>query len=140
MLIARGELGVKELPGAASNPRVEEYQRAAHGREDDEVPWCSSFVCWCMQQAGYPDTNSGAARSWMRWGSPLPLKAPRVGCVVVLWRESIKGYKGHVGLFVREDEHGIWILSGNAGNAVTIKPFPRRRLLGLRWMDAKPIG
>jgi uncharacterized protein (TIGR02594 family) len=131
MAIARGELGVKEAPGAASNPRVEEYQRAVGMRQDDEVPWCAAFTGWCLEQAGIESTNSGAARSYARWG--VELKEPRVGCVVVLWREMVKGPHGHVGFFEREDSKGIWMLSGNQGNAVTVKPFPRRRLLCFRW-------
>ena len=93
--------------------------------------WCAAFTGDCLERAGLPSTESGAARSYASWGNGIA--APRVGCVVVLWREFVKGPHGHVGFFEREDSKGIWILAGNQGNAVTVKPFPRRRLLALRW-------
>lgn len=139
LTIARGELGTREYTqwapgpnGEQSNPRVEEYQRAANGREDDDIAWCSSFVCWVMEAAGLPSTNAGAARSWMRWGEALA--APRPGCVVVLWRERKEGYKGHVGLFERADDKGrLVLLGGNQANAVRTAPFPTSRVLGYSW-------
>lgn len=141
LTIARGELGVREYGnkgglrpgpnGELSNPRVERYQKAVGMRQDDEVPWCAAFAGWCLEQAGLPSTNSGAARSYARWG--IGLRDPRPGCVVVLWREMVNGPHGHVGFFEREDSKGIWILAGNQGNAVTVRPFPRRRLLAFRW-------
>lgn len=146
MVIAQGELGTREYTvlrpgpgGLLSNPRIEEYQAAAHGREDDEVPWCSSFVCWVLAQVKLPHTSSGAGRSWMRRGPTIALAKPRVGCIVPLWREALASYKGHVGFLVREDENNVWLLGGNQGNAVTIKPFPKRRVLGFRWPTSAPL-
>jgi uncharacterized protein (TIGR02594 family) len=147
LVIARGELGVREYSafrpgpkGASSNPRIEEYQRAAQGREDDDVPWCSSFVCWVMEQAGLPSTNSGAARSWMRWG--VGIKEPRPGCVVVLWREAPTGYKGHVGLYERRGSHpdSLVLLGGNQANAVRTAAFPSSRVLGYRWPSPEMLA
>jgi uncharacterized protein (TIGR02594 family) len=140
LTIARGELGVREYTafrpgpkGASSNPRIEEYQRAANGREDDDVPWCSSFVNWCMKQAGLPGTDRGAARSWLRWG--VPLQEPRPGCVVVLWRESRESYKGHVGLYARTGQapDSVALIGGNQMNAVRVASFPSSRVLAYRW-------
>lgn len=140
LLVARGELGVREYSafrpgpnGATSNPRIEEYQRAANGREDDDVPWCSSFVCWCMEQTGIVSPRRGAARSWLRWGVPLSVPVP--GCVVVLWRESRESYKGHVGIFDRfgQQPDSVVLLGGNQANAVRTASFPSSRVLAYRW-------
>jgi uncharacterized protein (TIGR02594 family) len=140
LTIARGELGVREYSafrpgpaGVSSNPRIEEYQRAANGREDDDVPWCSSFVCWCMEQAGLPGTGRGAARSWLRWGVSLSVPVP--GCVVVLWRESRESYKGHVGIYERPGPmpDSVVLLGGNQANAVRTASFPTSRVLAYRW-------
>ncbi len=54
MEIAKGELGVKEIPGPANNKRIVEYHRTTIGTYPDETPWCASFTCWCMEQAGLP--------------------------------------------------------------------------------------
>ncbi|KKK66354.1 hypothetical protein LCGC14_2964930, partial [marine sediment metagenome] len=38
---------------------------------EDETPWCSSFVNFCVCEAGYnpiKETGSARARSWLSWG------------------------------------------------------------------------
>lgn len=144
LTIARGELGTREYTpqrpgprGELSNPRVEAYQAAAGGMQDDEIPWCSSFLSWVMLQAGLPKMGTGA-RAWARWGDALT--KPQPGAVVVLWREAPTSRFGHVGLYEREDSRGIWLLSGNAGNAVTVKPFAPRRVLAVRWPSAEMLA
>jgi uncharacterized protein (TIGR02594 family) len=136
MAIAEAELsaGVREIPGPEDNPRILEYQRAtALGATDDETPWCSAFVNWCMMQAGIARTNSAAARSWLTWGTSLA--APRLGCVTVLSR-STDPTKGHVGFFVDDDgPEYLRLLGGNQGNAVSIRTYRAELALGYRWRD-----
>lgn len=130
---ARGELGVKEIPGPEHNDRVLEYLattrlgRWAQGR--DETPWCSAFVNWCMARAGQEGTDSAAARSWLGWG--VELEEPKVGCVVVLKRGAPPS--GHVALFERQEGTTLHLLGGNQANSVCVKPYPVSRLLSYRW-------
>ena len=50
--IALKERGVIELPGPRHNPRILEYHRASNGNFDsDEIPWCASFVNWCLHSS-----------------------------------------------------------------------------------------
>lgn len=122
--VARRELGVKELQGIADNPRIVEYHATTTLRAtDDEVPWCSSFVNWCMFKAGYNGTRSAAARSWANWG--VKIDKPVKGCVVVLTRKG----GGHVGFFDGEDESNIVLLGGNQDDAVNVRRFRKSRLL-----------
>lgn len=122
--VARRELGVKELQGIADNPRIVEYHATTTLRAtDDEVPWCSSFVNWCMFKAGYYGTRSAAARSWAGWG--VKIDKPVKGCVVVLTRKG----GGHVGFFDGEDESNIILLGGNQDDAVNVRRFRKSRLL-----------
>lgn len=138
LVIARKYLGVREYDaqrpgplGELSNPVVEAWQREAGiKRPDDEIPWCAAFLTHVMLEAGF-DFRTSSARAWAKFGKPIT--APQPGAIVVLWRESPLGPHGHVGFFVREDEKGIWILAGNQGNAVTVKPFPKTRVLAYRW-------
>lgn len=134
--IARGELGVAEVVGPEHNPRILEYQQTVqYGARDDETPWCSAFVNWCMRRAGLEGTNNAAARSWLNWG--VPLAGPRLGCVVVFWRVSPSDWRGHVGFFVAEQgQHALDILGGNQNNSVSIAPYPRSQVLGFRWPAA----
>ncbi len=132
LTIARLEEGVASLPDGASSARVEEYHRCISQRGwDDKVAWCSSFLNWCMQQAGVAGTDSALARSWLDWG--VPLEIPRIGCVVVLWREERESEKGHVGLFLREDIHGVFLFGGNQLGQVREHFYPKEMILSYRW-------
>ena len=136
-LIAKKEMaeGVKEIRGSEHNPRVLEYHSATSLKAtDDETPWCSSFVNWCVKQAGLKGTNSAAARSWLNWGAELD--SPKEGCIVVLSRGN-NPWQGHVGFFVDVREGKILILGGNQSNEVNISYYSGSRLLSYRWPEAE---
>ena len=133
MEIANGELGQTEIAGPEDNPRIVAYHQATSLRaQDDETPWCASFVNWALRQAGLPATNSAAARSFEHWGRALD--EPPLGCVVVLWRGSRSAPTGHVGFYAGEaNDGGVLLLGGNQGNQVSVRSYPRDRVLGYRW-------
>ncbi len=132
LFLARKEIGTKEIPGPESSERVLEYHRHTYlMASDDDIAWCSSFVNFCFVKAGYIGTDKPNARSWMNWGSELP--GPKVGCVVVLWRGSSNSWKGHVGLYLRQDEKNIYVLGGNQSNMVRVSKYKKSRVLGYRW-------
>lgn len=139
MEFAKAELAasVREFSGSADNPRIVEYHRATtlavSDSTNDETPWCSSFLNWCMMKAEIKRTKSALARSWLTWGDKL--NTPKYGCVVVLWRDSPTSGSGHVGFFVKSQGDNIILLGGNQGDAVTQAPFPRSRLLSYRWPE-----
>lgn len=128
------EIGVKEFPGPADNPRIVEYHQATSLQaSDDEVAWCSSFANWCMKQAGKTGSGSAAARSWLQWGQRL--EKPRRGCIVVLKRGTSPA-QGHVGFLLQNRGAVLELLGGNQGNQVKIQSFPASQLLGYRWPQA----
>lgn len=128
---AENEIGIKEAPGSADNPKVLEYHAATSlGARDDAVAWCSAFVNWCMKQNEIPRTNSAAARSWLTWG--VRLDEPRKGCVVVLKRGS-NPVQGHVGFYVGDGASSIRLLGGNQSDQVKVSLFPKPMVLGYRW-------
>lgn len=129
--IAEKEIGVVEVPGAGDNPRIIEYHKATTLKAtDDSVPWCSSFVNWCMREAGKTGTGSAAARSWLNWGRKLD--APIVGCITVLKRAGSPS-NGHVAFYVAEAGSNIRLLGGNQSDQVKISSFPKSMLLSYRW-------
>lgn len=74
--IAKAELGVKEIPGKKHNERILEYHKATSLEStEDEVPWCSSFVSWCLEKAGVPSTRNAWARSYLAWGKRSKLRS-----------------------------------------------------------------
>lgn len=133
--IAFRELGVKEFPGNANNPRVLTYLRTCESlpigmQSQDQTDWCSAFVNYCVEQAGFAGTNSARARSWADWGKSID--KPEVGCIVVFWRKDPDGPFGHVGFFLSETEDEIMVLGGNQSNAVTKAPTSKDEFLGYR--------
>lgn len=135
MGIAKGEMGIKEIPGSKENPRIIEYHSKTSGAfSSDEVPWCSSFVNWVLNTAGYNTTRSAMARSWLSWG--VPLQKPKFGCVVVLTRGKSKT-SGHVGFFIKKNMFTIELLGGNQSNQVKISKYYTWQVLGYRYPTEK---
>jgi uncharacterized protein (TIGR02594 family) len=127
---ASQELGVSEIVGLDNNRRILEYHSCTSLlAQTDEVPWCSSFVNWCMKQSMIRGTHSAAARSWLSWGYECE---PTVGCVVILERGS-NANSGHVGFLVEDDGPFIHLLGGNQGNKVSVAKFAKNKVLGYRW-------
>lgn len=132
---ARAEVGVCVAPPGVSNPRITGYHaRTNIAGYDDKAAWCSSFVHWCLATWGITGTGSALARSWLDWGQPL--KAPRPGCIAVLWRDDPRSWRGHVGFYLRHDTTRIHLLGGNQLDAVCEHDYPLDSVLGYRWPAA----
>lgn len=130
--IAMKELGTSETAGSGDNPRIVEYLRstslAGNMAANDETPWCSAFVNFCVEQAGFAGTDSASARSWLHWGRPT--EVPVTGCIAVFKRGDPPS--GHVAFYVSESGGHIKVLGGNQGDKVCFAQYARDRLLGYR--------
>ena len=124
-----GETGIT---GEKSNPVILNfYAEARNGYvSNDDVPWCAAFVNAILHECGLPQSGRLNARSLLEIGQETD--EPVMGDVVVLWRGSKEGAFGHTGFFIREEDDQIFILGGNQDNSVSIKAFPKTRLLGYR--------
>lgn len=123
-------LGVAEIAGDKHNPRIVLYHASVDKGAADEVPWCSSFVNYCVEQAGYNGTDSKWAMSWEHWGSDVSSN-PNEGDIVVYKRtKKLANGKvrvgGHVGFLVETVGDTIKLLGGNQGNAVSKANFPKK--------------
>jgi uncharacterized protein (TIGR02594 family) len=133
--IAEHELGVAEVPGEGDNPRIVEYLESttlgSPDNENDETPWCSAFVNWCMEQAGIQGSDSAWARSWLNWGREpkSDIESEWKGCVVILERGA---NSGHVGFLDAWEDEQVRLLGGNQGDRVGYAWFPVDRVLGYR--------
>ncbi|HET6230267.1 MAG TPA: TIGR02594 family protein [Longimicrobiaceae bacterium] len=127
---AHGEIGVKEYEGAKNNPRIVEYAACTSLRAtDDETAWCSSFVNWCMKQAGVKGSGEANARSWLGWGQEV--SPPVHGCVVV-FKRGTSPTSGHVAFYLETQGDRISVLGGNQSNQVKVSTYPKADVLGYR--------
>ena len=136
--IAVHELGTAEIYGDNHNDRIIEYhQTTSLKATSDEVPWCASFVNWCLKKAGYQGTNSARARSFLAWGQEISLEEARRGDIVVLSRGShrnggVNPAFGHVGFFAGREQESVLLLGGNQSNKVSLSPYPTHRIISIR--------
>lgn len=131
--IALSQIGTKEISGQKDNPEILKYfnESGFDGNKlKDETAWCSAFMNWVARNSGLDYSNKLNARSWLKIG--WQIKNPKVGDVVIFWRESPNSWKGHVGLFIRETENYIYCLGGNQNNQVNISKYPKNQLLQYR--------
>lgn len=129
-------LGVEEVPGPGSNPRIEMYHASTQGgAATDDVSWCSSFVNYCVEQAGYVGTDSKWAMSWhdQKWGTTVTTN-PVEGDIAVFCRRvggsSGKIEGGHVGFWLADQGAGILLLGGNQSNRVKKSVYPKGGMMG----------
>lgn len=132
-------LGVKEFPGADTNPRIRDYAEFAAPdspfvNEGDDIPWSGLFVAWVVAQSGIDKAslpkNPYLHRSWLSFGREASTPAP--GLIAVFWRQNQNSQLSTVGFYDGEDDKVIYIIAGNVGNAVSRIGIPKERLLGYR--------
>jgi len=121
------ERHIREFPGRPSNPEVEKYHRATGGVAPDDVPWCSSFVNWCVEQAlgNGKGTESKAALSWRRWGGAARdrQRDQAVRGDIVVFKDTQASGRGHVGFFWSREGNRLLVLGGNQSDSVRISNF-----------------
>lgn len=121
---------VAEIPGLRNHPDILKYGETVDLKIDnEEIPWCSAFVNWCVQKSDHEGTNKANARSWLQWGKPI--LEPTFGCVVIFARPP-HPESGHVGFYVTQQQDEILVLGGNQSNQVNISRYPLKNLLGYR--------
>ena len=137
LVLARAEIGTREAPGQADEPRVLAYFRDAGfpGIRQDAVAWCAAFVGAMLVRAALAPSGSLAARSYESWGAGLP--GPRLGCVGVK-RRGASSWQGHVGFVVGANAARVVLLGGNQGDRVSVAAFARRDFTAFRWPAGLP--
>lgn len=97
-----------------------------------DVAWCGAFVGTCMKKwdnTTITPANALGARNWAKYGVSCK---PTFGAILVFWRGSPKGWKGHVGFYYGEDATHYHVLGGNQSNAVTVSRVAKSRLIDAR--------
>jgi uncharacterized protein (TIGR02594 family) len=133
-------LGVKENKAGDNDIILDWASDLGIPYKHDDIPWCGLFVAHCvgstLTREPLPNNPLGA-RNWMRFGAPT---TPKAGAIMVFWRVSRDGFKGHVGFYAGEDDGAFHILGGNQSDKVSVARIARDRLLGARWPATAPIA
>ena len=131
---ARHLMGTKEVLGGGNNQAILDWATnlEIHYRSDD-IPWCGLFVAHCvgstLQEEPLPGNPLGA-KQWAKFGAHTQ---PRLGAIMVFWRESRTSGKGHVGFYAGEDASAYQILGGNQSDKVCLTWLGKDRFLEARW-------
>lgn len=139
--IAAAEIGVTEVKGEKSNPRILAYAQTV-GFDDwyhnDDTPWCSLFLNWAAHQAGLQRSADGRARSWQTVGKST--KRPEPGDIALFVPSPGHNTVTHVGVYLgySQDHKRIYVLGGNQSDQVNISGFPVDTLVEFRRLA--PVG
>ena len=133
---AKSNLGLKEAPGKANNPKVQKFYADCGWPKDtpDSTAWCAGFVGACLVRNGYPTPPKASnlmARSYRNYGIACE---PKVGAIAVFPRG--KPPSGHVGFVAKVNANGtVDLLGGNQGDAVSIAKgtYKIKDALAFRW-------
>ena len=118
--------GLKEIPGAQHNPIILEWWKYMGYDEikDDETNWCSLVINVMAKKLSLHYSGKLDARSWLKIGRVVT--EPKIGHVVVFYRNGKEGWEGHVALFAgwSELKDKIFVLGGNQSNSVSVSAYP----------------
>ena len=136
-------LGVQEIEGEESNPRILDYAEYAASnssfrQQGDNIPWAGLFVAWVIAQSGVDTkilpSNPYAGRNWLKFGKEIENPVPGVIAVFYVSDKSNRHSVRHsvVGFYDGEDKDGIYIIAGNINDSVKRHKLPHDRLIGYR--------
>lgn len=133
---AKRHEGVREIPGRKHSPVIMGWIKNLGARvlgisvNDDETPWCGTFVAHCMRVAGIESPPIAVrAMAWANWGANLRPEVLTPGAVLVFQRPG----GGHVGFYVGEDKTHYHVLGGNQSNMVNVMRLEKSRCVARRW-------
>ena len=129
------DIGLKEIDGAASNPRIKlaiSFAADWLDKDDSKTAWCG-----CIRGLWAHETQTGSpaayyrAINWSKWGNKITnLALAKQGDTVILGRTG--GY--HVGLFSSWDGKSptFKLLGGNQSNQCSIASMRVDNIVSIR--------
>ena len=123
--------GIHELVDGKPNPTVLGFINDVSGKHIEiNIPWCAAFVGSILKSCNVKHKGDLSARSYLKVGTKTT--KPKLGDIVVFWRQNPNSWKGHVGFYIGENDHVIHVLSGNQQDSVCVHGYPKKRLLEYR--------
>ncbi|OWP82708.1 hypothetical protein BWK59_14420, partial [Flavobacterium davisii] len=122
--------------------RIKTYHKDGGGYEGDhDVAWCSSFVCWCLEQKNYKSPHSAGSRMFLTSRS-------MVKCGVFYGAIAIFSDCDSTGKNIQTSGHATFIygkisdnvyacLGGNQGDMLKVSKYDCSGNVFLSWQDKK---
>ena len=130
--LAEKFLGVNESD-TDDRKTIAEFHKAAGASDDYRVPWCASFVTYCLKNTGFKSTGGQWARAYLDIGDELG--EPEKHCIMIFERNGMGG-DSHVTFWTgKQDLFFYYCLGGNQGDSVSISKYAKAKLLGCRWPE-----
>lgn len=123
-------IGLKEIPGQLSNPKIAEWLLEVGLPASDEYAWCAAAMNGILEESGIHGTGSKLARSYLNWGEVIT--EPKLGCVTIIERGS-EVWMGHVSFYLDSHNGLVYCLGGNQMNRFGISMYLENKVLGWRW-------
>lgn len=139
--LAQRFIGIKEIPGSASNSQVLAMLKLdSVWPADDEVAWCAAFTNYVAWLLRLPRSKSLRARSWLNVGRVIDINSAVPGWDVVILNRGappqpgpeVIDSPGHVGFFAGRDGSNVLLLGGNQNDSVNVSPYKSNRVIGVR--------
>ena len=133
-------LGLRETPGAKSNPVIMDMARSAGVSDiytNDAISWCALFILHLLRICAKPILDHKGDRwnllralFYQNWGHAVDIEEAQLGDLVILSREG----GGHIGILIAwsKDKKSVWLLGGNQGDMVSIVEFKKERIKAVR--------
>ena len=125
-------IGIKEIPGKESHPKIAEWLHDIGLPETDEFAWCAAAMHGILKESGIEGTGKPLARSYLNWG--IVLDKPRTGCLAIIERGD-ESWMGHAALYIDGHDSLIYCLGGNQMNRFGISMYLENKVLGYRWHE-----
>jgi uncharacterized protein (TIGR02594 family) len=128
--------GVSEVAGSQSNDKILKIIQWAMPwvKDDSKAAWCAIFLSYVINETQILGTQLWEpiklARRFDQVG--IEVDKPMMGDIVIFWRGKKNGWKGHVGIFIRQEGDLIYTLGGNQNNQINIRGYSANRVLEYR--------
>ena len=115
--LATAEIGNGEIGKNNAGKYVKRYNQGL------EAAWCAGFVSYILKQANFTgldySLSTKAIYNQAKEKNRVTL-TPKVGYLIVFWRDNPKSWKGHVGIISKIDDTFLYSVEGNK------RAFPSR--------------
>lgn len=144
---AFADLGLREVKGAATHPRIGEMYKAAGASpdmDDSRVSWCSAAMNDWVKKEGLAGTNSLLGKSWDALPNARKLDIAKTlpRAAILMFRYSGVSWQAHVCMLLADLGDRLVVIGANQGGerenggGVTIMTWPRAALIAAVW----PVG